>query len=123
MSYPRVAVVLAALFLAQAGADPLISAKERTSRHRSDTRLAKARLLPGLGPVHHAVSTKNAEAQRFFDQGLAFVYGFDHEAAQKSFEQAAELDPKLAMAWWGVALARGPNINIPIDPAGEKAAY
>jgi hypothetical protein len=62
-----------------------------------------ARLMSGLGNVHHPVSTTNKQAQQFFDQGLNFVYGFNHDEARRSFEQAARLDPKLAMAWWGVA--------------------
>src|SRR5215471_21386033 len=81
------------------------------------------RLIPGLGDVHHPVSTKNREAQRFFDQGLKLVYGFNHDEARRSFQRAAELDPKLAMAWWGVALTLGPNYNLPVDPEREKAGY
>jgi len=77
----------------------------------------------GLGPVHHPVSTSNPEAQRWFDQGLAYVWAFNHEMAVASFTRAAELDPDLAMAWWGVALALGPNINMDVDPEHEKAAY
>src|SRR5438105_7518367 len=77
----------------------------------------------GLGPVHHPVSTRNPKAQAYFDQGLAYVYGFNHDEAVKSFKQAAELDPNLAMAWWGVALALGPNINKDVDPTDEKAAF
>src|SRR5712692_9215353 len=81
------------------------------------------RLMAGLGDVHHPVSTKNREAQQFFDQGLKFVYGFNHDEARRSFQHAAELDPKLAMAWWGVALTLGPNYNLPVDPEREKAGY
>jgi tetratricopeptide (TPR) repeat protein len=81
------------------------------------------RLISGLGHVHHPVSTKNRQAQRFFDQGLALLYGFNHSEARRSFEQAAKLDPKLAMAWWGVALTLGPNYNLPVDPESEKSAY
>jgi tetratricopeptide (TPR) repeat protein len=82
-----------------------------------------AKVLTGLGNNHHVVSTSNAEAQRFFDQGLALIYAFNHEAAAQAFQRAAELDPKLAMAWWGYALAVGPNYNEPqIDPARMKAA-
>jgi tetratricopeptide (TPR) repeat protein len=81
------------------------------------------RLLPGLGEVHHPVSTKNSQAQQFFDQGLKLVFGFNHDEARKSFQRAAELDPKLAMAWWGVSLTLGPNYNLPVDLEREKAGY
>src|ERR1700720_1841440 len=84
---------------------------------------ASVRLISGLGDVHHPVSTKNHEAQQFFDQGLKFVYGFNHDEGRRSFQPAAELDPKLAMAWWGVALTLGPNYNLPVDPEREKAGY
>lgn len=79
-------------------------------------------LLPGLGNLHHPVSTTSAEAQQFFDQGMRLVYAFNHDEAARSFRRAAELDPKLAMAWWGVALAVGPNYNLPVDPEHEKFA-
>jgi tetratricopeptide (TPR) repeat protein len=82
-----------------------------------------AAIEPGLGRVHYATSTRNAEAQRYFDQGMAYLYGFNHEAAIKSFRQAAQLDPNLAMADWGIALALGPNINLDVDPDREKQAY
>jgi len=84
---------------------------------------APVRLIPGLGDVHHPVSTKNRQAQQFFDQGLKLIYGFNHDEAKRSFERAAQLDPKLAMAWWGVALTLGPNYNLPVDLEREKAAY
>ena len=79
-------------------------------------------LLPGLGDLHHPVSTTNAEAQQFFDQGLRLVYAFNHDEGVRSFLHAAELDPHLAMAWWGVALAAGPNYNLPVDPDHERVA-
>ena len=78
--------------------------------------------MEGLGNLHHPVSTKSAEAQQFFDQGLCLVFGFNHEEAARSFHRAVELDPQLAMAWWGVALAVGPNYNMPVDPEHEKIA-
>ena len=81
------------------------------------------KLLPGLGEVHHPVATKNSQAQQFFDQGLKLVFGFNHDEARKSFQRAAELDPKLAMAWWGVSLTLGPNYNLPVDLEREKAGY
>lgn len=79
--------------------------------------------MPGMGSVHHPVSTKNPAAQEFFDQGLAFLYAFNHDEAIRSFKRAAELDPTLAMAHWGIALALGPNINLDVDPERETAAY
>src|SRR6266403_726945 len=75
-----------------------------------------ATLMAGLGDWRHPVSTTNAQAQAFFDQGLRLIYAFNHDEAERSFQRAAELDPKLAMAYWGIAEAVGPNYN---DPASE----
>jgi tetratricopeptide (TPR) repeat protein len=80
-------------------------------------------LVTGLGDLHHPVSTHNLEAQRFFDQGLRFIYAFNHDEAGRSFQHATELDPKLAMAYWGVAEAVGPNYNDPADPDRYKRAH
>ncbi len=83
-----------------------------------------ATLMSGLGNLHHPVSTKNPEAQKFFDQGLTLIYAFNHEEAARSFQRAMELDSGLAMAWWGYALAIGPNYNeSTIDLQRMKAAY
>lgn len=78
---------------------------------------------PGFGRHHHAIATKNAEAQRAFDRGFDFVFGFNHEEAAKAFAKAAELDPSAAMPLWGVAWAIGPNYNLDIDDARSKQAY
>src|SRR5437763_14924347 len=75
-----------------------------------------AALMTGYGNWHRPVSTKNAQAQAFFDQGLRQIYAFNHDEAARSFQRAGELDPKLAMAFWGVAEAVGPNYN---DPASD----
>src|SRR5262245_1778152 len=92
--------------------------------HHTDTVAKPASAMTGLGERHHPVSTRNAEAQRFFNQGLALVYAFNHEEAARSFRRAAELDPQLAMAYWGVALAVGPNYNeAAVDAERVKAAY
>ncbi|MFN0121357.1 MAG: tetratricopeptide repeat protein [Blastocatellia bacterium] len=99
-----------------------VSARAQHTGHKTTEK--KATLMRGLGHHHHPVSTKNALAQKFFDQGLTLIYGFNHEEAARSFRRAAELDPALAMAWWGYALAVGPNYNEPtIDPERMKAAY
>jgi tetratricopeptide (TPR) repeat protein len=82
-----------------------------------------ATLVTGIGNTHHPVTTSNAEAQKFFDQGLRYIYAFNHDEAARSFEGAAQLDPKLAMAWWGVAESVGPNYNDPADPDRFKRAH
>jgi len=109
-----VALVSLALFL---GGGVSIAASPKKEKKRVAT------LMPGLGDVHHPVSTKNKQAQQFFDQGLKLIYGFNHDEARLAFERAAQLDPQLAMAWWGVALTLGPNYNLPVDPEREKAGY
>jgi tetratricopeptide (TPR) repeat protein len=91
---------------------------------RQDRRAAStATLLPGLGTTHHEIATRSAEAQKFFDQGLTLVYGFNHDEAIRSFRRAAELDPASPMPLWGIALALGPNINLDVDPAREQEAH
>jgi tetratricopeptide (TPR) repeat protein len=80
-------------------------------------------LYSGMGTLHHAIHTSNPEAQKFFDQGLTLVYGFNHEQAIRSFERASELDPTAAMPYWGKALALGPNYNVDIDLEHEKGPY
>jgi tetratricopeptide (TPR) repeat protein len=82
-----------------------------------------AGLLPGMGSYHRPIATKSPEAQRFFDQGLTLMFGFNHDEAIRSFEKAAKLDASAAMPLWGIAYSLGPNINMPVDPAGEKRAF
>ena len=85
--------------------------------HSAHTQSKPAALMSGVGNVHHSVSTNNPEAQKFFDQGLCLIYDFNHDEAARSFQHAADLDPKFAIAYWGVAEAVGPNYN---DPASEE---
>lgn len=81
-------------------------------------------LFDGLGGVHRKVTTSNPTAQKYFDQGLAFLFGFNHDEAKRAFRYAAKLDPDCAMAWWGVATANGPHINNPaVDPANAEEAW
>ena len=96
---------------------------------RSTTRLAATLLVPallaactatppplyeGLGDSGRDVTTDSEPAQRYFDQGLALSWGFNHDEALRSFQEVARLDPDCAMAWWGVAYTLGPNINRPL---------
>ena len=78
--------------------------------------------LQKLGTHVFPVSTKNKQAQLFMNQGLGLSYAFNHAEAGRAYREAARLDPDLAMAFWGDALALGPNINAPMDPANEPKA-
>ena len=89
----------------------------------SGTAAPSVSLEPGFGDVDLRVSTNNPEAQKFFNQGLACIYGFNHEEGIRSFKRAAELDPQLAMAYWGIALALGSNYNLQADAPQLKEAY
>ncbi len=73
-------------------------------------------LLSGTGPWTHPIHTSNPETQKFFDQGLNEMYGFNRYEALRSFRKAAELDPAAAMPWWGVAMASGPYVNMDGEP-------
>src|SRR5579862_8411035 len=72
-------------------------------------------LLPGLGTWRHPIATKDPEAQKYFDQGLALLYGFNRYEALRSFRKASELDPAAVMPYWGMAMAQGPYINMDGD--------
>ena len=89
----------------------------------SDANGAQEPLFEGLGSYKRKVTTDSPKAQRYFNQGLAFLQGFNHGAAIRSFQEAARLDPECAMAHWGIALASGPHINYPLvpPPAAELA--
>ncbi|MFZ5876435.1 MAG: hypothetical protein ACOYXU_08505 [Nitrospirota bacterium] len=80
-------------------------------------------LYKDLGKHHHTITTKSAQAQRYFDQGLRLTYAFNHAEAIASFNEAARIDPACAMCYWGAALAMGPNLNLPMDMKDEPAAY
>ena len=69
-------------------------------------------LYKGLGVWHHPIHTASAEAQKFFDQGLALTYGFNRYEALRSFRKASELDPQAAMPCWGIAMGQGPYTNL-----------
>ena len=93
------------------------------AQHEMHSGSKPATLMSGLGDLHHPVSTSNPQAQQFFDQGLRLIYAFNHDEAGHSFKRAAELDPKLAMAYWVIAEAVGPNYNDPASDDRFKAAH
>lgn len=68
-----------------------------------------AYLMDGMGRVRFPVTTKEPMAQRFVTQGVAQVHGFWYFEAERSFRQAAAIDPECAMAYWGMALANRGN--------------
>jgi len=80
-------------------------------------------LFDNLGNYSHPITTKSALAQKYFDQGLRLVYGFNHDEARRAFEEAARLDPDAVMAYWGIAYTLGPNYNLPGDPNRDREAY
>jgi tetratricopeptide (TPR) repeat protein len=82
-----------------------------------------ANLIEGLGDYSMPVTAKSPDVQRWFDQGLAMTYGFNHDAAERSFLKAAELDPDCAMCWWGAALVLGPHVNAGMDPVNNPKAW
>jgi tetratricopeptide (TPR) repeat protein len=112
--WPVIALLLT-VGTARAQVHPTAAAAETPAR--------PAELMPGLEHHHHPIATGSPDAQRFFDEGLTLVYGFNHDEAVRYFKRAAELDPKSPMPLWGIALARGPNYNMDVDPERERAAY
>lgn len=116
---------------AYTGLWPLQRAIAHSSGHTStQTALAsgttKAKPVPlyeGLSNYPYPISTKNALAQRYFNQGLLLSYGFNHAEAARSFQAAAELDPSCAMCYWGIALVLGPNINAGMEPDAVPQAW
>lgn len=97
-------------------APPTVDAKWYTSNN-------KAPLFKGMDVINYPISTKNAEAQKYFNQGLALAYGFNHAEAARSFYYATKLDPECAMCFWGFAYVLGPNYNAGMEPDNYQRAY
>jgi hypothetical protein len=73
---------------------------------------AGAPLFDGMGRHHHPITTRDPDAQLYFDQGIVIDFAFNHAESVRSFRAAQTLDPNCAMCFWGEALALGPNINV-----------
>ena len=115
MTLARIALVLAPLALAAQDSSGL-------SSKTPDGRLAP--LLANLGSLHMPITTSNADTQKYFDQGIRLIYGFNHAEALRSFREAARNDDSCAMTYWGQALALAPNINdSAIGPDREQQGY
>ncbi len=113
MKFPRraiFAIAIASLFatapLARQHSGMNMPARDLQSSANS---AAPARILPGMGNLHHQINTKSADAQKFFDQGLTLVYAFNFDEAARSFKHASLLDPSAAMPYWGLALTLAPS--------------
>ncbi|HLF09594.1 MAG TPA: hypothetical protein VJA26_00130, partial [Gammaproteobacteria bacterium] len=90
---------------------------------------AGAPLFEGMGEYHRSITTSDAGAQRYFNQGMVLAFGFNHAEAIRSFRAAQRLDDQCAMCYWGEALATGPNINVTskgkaiMPPADQVTAF
>lgn len=110
---------------------PLYAQTAPVHKHYEDPPAARLAPQPGspvaprlqnLGVHTFRVSTKSARARLFINQGVNLAYGFNHPEAGRSFAEAARLDPRCAMAYWGQALVLGPNINSPMNADDEPKA-
>ncbi|CAN5830211.1 hypothetical protein BH23GEM9_BH23GEM9_29950 [soil metagenome] len=98
-------------------------ARMRANSDAVHSAVAAVPLYDDLGTFHREISTSDAMAQQYFDQGLRLTYAFNHAEAIRAFEAAALLDPDCAMCYWGIAYAYGPNINVPMDSASGVLAW
>src|SRR5215475_10066025 len=122
----RIASVIAAIVVFALGCRapaPQPNTSTSTNAASSTAPAPNAGILPGVGTHHHPIATTNPDAQTFFDQGMALVFGFNHEEATRSFQRAAELDPRAPMPHWGIAWSLGPNYNLDIDDPRAKRAF
>jgi tetratricopeptide (TPR) repeat protein len=99
------------------------AATQATAAATADTEGATPPVFDNLGTWHRAIVTTVPAAQVYFDQGLRLVYSFNHDEAIRAFAEAERLDASCAMCAWGIALAYGPNINLPMDDQRGKLAY
>ena len=82
-----------------------------------------AQIFEGMGTFHRKISSASPQAQEYFDQGMRFMWAFNHDEASRSFARAAQLDPHCGICLWGVALTVGPNYNMPMmaEPRAKVA--
>jgi tetratricopeptide (TPR) repeat protein len=118
----KIAIAITAMFLALGCRAPAPQSTS-TDATTSTPPVANTGILSGVGAHHHPIATTNPDAQKFFDQGMALVFGFNHEEATRSFQRAAELDPRAPMPHWGIAWSLGPNYNLDIDDPRAKRAF
>jgi len=126
-----VAVTFAAALAARAADPPMamgpmnmgVAMAPMPSIYNGDADRSGAPLFRGLGDHKHPISTKNTQTQIYFDQGVNLLFGFNHAEAIRSFREGARLDPDCAMCWWGMSIALGPNINLPMPDDAVTPAW
>lgn len=112
----RSSMTMLTLFSLSLGLGAVLSGQE-------DPRPSKAPLFDGLGQHARPIQSPHPDAQKYFDQGLAFLFAFNHDEAMRSFREAIRIDPDCAMAYWGIAYASGPHINrTAVPPERETQA-
>jgi tetratricopeptide (TPR) repeat protein len=119
----RTALAIAVTILATGCRAPATQSNTTSASPSTAPAATTAGILPGVGAHHHPIATSSPDAQKFFDQGMALVFGFNHEEATRSFQRAAELDPRAPMPHWGIAWSLGPNYNLDIDDPRAKRAF
>jgi len=117
------AVPVAALLACSGSQENVKSSADAPSATPAVDEIPGATLIPGLGAYHFPISSTNPDVQRWFDQGLMLTYGFNHDAAERSFLRAAAIDPECAMCLWGAALVLGPHVNAGMEPANNAKAW
>jgi tetratricopeptide (TPR) repeat protein len=126
MNFMRcLALVLAgaATFACNRSHDSSAPTVESTPANTPADEIPGATLIPGLGNQHFPISSTRPDVQRWFDQGLMLTFGFNHDAAERSFLMAASIDPDCAMCWWGAALVLGPHVNAGMEPTNNEKAW
>ena len=115
------AVLVVAAGCAMQGQDTPVQSQTHGdhSGHAAD---AHPVLYDSLGSYSYKITTTSPDTQRWFDQGLRLMYGFNHQEAQRAFKEAARLDPRCAMCYWGIAMTEGGNYNHPTDAEREAKA-
>ena len=114
MSTPRLhSTLVFALGLALSCAGAFVPGTPARAQEPSQAAVGAAPLFNDRGDYHMAITTRSPEAQRYFDQGMRLMFGFNLEEAERSFERAEALDSTCAMCAWGTAFSLGPHINLP----------
>ena len=118
-----VLLITATVVACSGSPDVVKPAAEASSMAPAVDQIPGATLIPGLGNYHFPISSSSPDVQRWFDQGLMLTYGFNHDAAERSFLRAAAIDPECAMCLWGAALVLGPHVNAGMEPANNAKAW